>query len=307
MVGRSLCNLIHVSDLPHISEAGLRASLLRLDSSRREHQLSSEQCIQRAYDLIAEQLVNHGIRLTDHERRQVIPGAVLDAAVEYGWVSHHPRLRPQRTIRGRFFESSSKSSRSNSPFIRIPDAELTAQLGKLRVTSGYLNWWLGLLGGRIREWEAKGLEEAKLTEAPPEIPVRRPNATTDDQGHENSTTSLNSEGRHFEGDNMESRDAGARQLNATQTGTSTRQEPDKTGPTLVPKSISNARRRILKKFQSKRGINTVDALARSLGLSRSALYGMTTGDRNRYAEDKLKMMLKKIRCPRAKWNSPGED
>jgi len=75
----------------------------------------------------------------------------------------------------------------------------------------------------------------------------------------------------------------------------------------MPKKSSSAdraaKRAILKEYGSKRELNTIDAIASRLGVSRTALYGMTTGDTERYSEDTLRSVLEKIGCSRAKWDA----
>jgi hypothetical protein len=62
------------------------------------------------------------------------------------------------------------------------------------------------------------------------------------------------------------------------------------------------RLRILKEYKANREITTIDILARNLGVSPSALYGMARQDRNKYSEERLRMVLKKIGCSHEKWN-----
>jgi hypothetical protein len=54
------------------------------------------------------------------------------------------------------------------------------------------------------------------------------------------------------------------------------------------------------------GLVGMDALARRLGVSKSALHGMARGDKTRYREDTLNGVLKKIGSPRAKWDRTGK-
>jgi hypothetical protein len=56
-------------------------------------------------------------------------------------------------------------------------------------------------------------------------------------------------------------------------------------------------------------LDGTDELARHLGVSTTALHGMVRGDKPRYGDDTLASVLKKLGCPRAKWDrvskSPG--
>jgi hypothetical protein len=68
------------------------------------------------------------------------------------------------------------------------------------------------------------------------------------------------------------------------------------------RSLAHYRRDIRKHFMLKSGIERVDVLARKLGVTTSALYGMERGDTTRYSAAKLDSVLKKIGCTRAKWD-----
>jgi len=62
---------------------------------------------------------------------------------------------------------------------------------------------------------------------------------------------------------------------------------------------------ILKKYMAKNRIGRKYALARHLGVSSSAFYGMIRQDQSRYSEDTLESVLMKIGCSREEWDSPG--
>lgn len=74
-------------------------------------------------------------------------------------------------------------------------------------------------------------------------------------------------------------------------------------PPPRPSRILKAHRRaILKDFMKKNSLDSMDALARALGVSKTALNGMIRGDRKRYSVDKLALVLGQIGCPSAKWD-----
>jgi hypothetical protein len=270
-----------VSDL--LQELDLRASLLRLDADRRERRLSARQCIQKTYDLIARKLVSQGIQLTDEERRGVIPGAVLEAAVNYSWTPH-PGSRTQRRTRARLVSlGSARTAASSSPIVRIPDAELTEQLGAFSVTPDYLKWWLGLLGGRVRAWETNSLDPSGLVEAPPAVPSLRQDRGPNEPKQRSSAEPLDARS-HTVGNVQQARNVYA-------------------PPGKSSRPVRSARRAILKKYKVEHELNTMDDLARHLGVSLSALYGMRAGDTKRYSGDTLDSVLKKISCSRVDWDS----
>jgi hypothetical protein len=68
------------------------------------------------------------------------------------------------------------------------------------------------------------------------------------------------------------------------------------------RSLAAHRRSILKASIPAGSANDMGAIARRLGVDVSALHGMARGDRTRYSDDKLELVLKKISCTRAKWD-----
>lgn len=70
----------------------------------------------------------------------------------------------------------------------------------------------------------------------------------------------------------------------------------------APRALAAHRRAIMKAFMTANSLVGMDALARRLGASKSALYGMVRGDKTRYRDDTLNAMLNKIGCPRSKWD-----
>jgi hypothetical protein len=70
----------------------------------------------------------------------------------------------------------------------------------------------------------------------------------------------------------------------------------------VPRSLAAHRRAILGAFMTEKSVDGMEALARYLGVSETALYGIIRGDRTRYSDDRLDSVLKQIHCPRSKWD-----
>jgi len=68
------------------------------------------------------------------------------------------------------------------------------------------------------------------------------------------------------------------------------------------RSLAAHHRSILKAFMTANSLVGMDAVARRLGVSKSALHGMARGDKSRYRDDTLNAMLKTIGCPRSKWD-----
>jgi hypothetical protein len=68
--------------------------------------------------------------------------------------------------------------------------------------------------------------------------------------------------------------------------------------------LSRHRRRLLKSIQTDLGLSKHSELCKHLGVSRSALYGMTKGDRTRYSEPALAKVLEKVGVSRSEWDSP---
>jgi hypothetical protein len=80
-------------------------------------------------------------------------------------------------------------------------------------------------------------------------------------------------------------------------------------PTTTPdppeppsRNLKAHRHAILKDFIKQRGLEGMAGLARHLGVSRTALYGMEWGDRKRYSDITLDAVLEKISCSRSEWN-----
>jgi hypothetical protein len=270
-----------VSDPLDINEPDLRASLLRLDADLRERRHDRRDCILDAYDLIAKKLEQKGIRLTDQERRQTIPAKVLEAALKYNWTSPSPEYRRQRYTRGYFAGVEPKgTAATSSPYVRIPDAQLTERLGAFKMTPDYLKWWLGLLGGRIRSWEAKALDLAShMDPSSAEAGSRQ-----DREGYETQQGAA------------EPLDTGSPAVENAPPARNKR-------PPVPNKALRKVRQTILKRYKEKKGLSTMDDLARHLGVGRAALYGMTAGETRRYSDAKLDSVLKQIGCPRAEWDS----
>ena len=68
------------------------------------------------------------------------------------------------------------------------------------------------------------------------------------------------------------------------------------------RSLAAHRRAIMRAFMTANSLVGMDALARRLGVSKSALHGMARGDKTRYRDDTLNAVLKKIDCPRSRWD-----
>jgi hypothetical protein len=62
---------------------------------------------------------------------------------------------------------------------------------------------------------------------------------------------------------------------------------------------------ILKAYKQKRHIDTMDSLARHLGVSKVGIYGMARGDGSRYGDDRLNLVLQKLGCTRDHWDNPS--
>ena len=72
------------------------------------------------------------------------------------------------------------------------------------------------------------------------------------------------------------------------------------------RTLAAHRRSILKASTQAGSANDMDAIARRLGVSTSALHGMARGDTTRYSDDKLKSVLKNISCTRAMWDGAAK-
>ncbi len=68
------------------------------------------------------------------------------------------------------------------------------------------------------------------------------------------------------------------------------------------RDLKEQRMGILRAFAPSRDHKQMKDLARHLGVSPSALYGMVRDDRSRYSQDKLETVLSRIGCSRAKWD-----
>jgi hypothetical protein len=283
-----------------IDDPEVRASLLRLDSDRRERRLTARKCIEKTYDLLAGELVLRGTQLTDQELLHLIPGKVLEVAVKFSWVPD-PACRAQRSIRSWFAGFEPKTPVNTSRWVRIPENELTEQLGPFRVTPGYRNNWCGLLGGRIRAWKANALDMPISVEAPPLGPGIRP-----DPGHKrtklDSAETLPQRSQATE-NARHSQDPLLAAPNGDPGKGDAERASGKGDRNLSAKSVRAGRRAILKKYRKKKDLRTMDDLARNLHVSRTALYGMTAGDRTRYSVDALDTVLDRIGCSLTEWNS----
>jgi hypothetical protein len=85
-------------------------------------------------------------------------------------------------------------------------------------------------------------------------------------------------------------------------GESTARPHDGKGPKKALSAVVVHRRQILKNEIAKKNLERMDGLARYIGTTASALYGMTREDRTRYSERSLKKVLEKICCSRAEWD-----
>jgi hypothetical protein len=71
---------------------------------------------------------------------------------------------------------------------------------------------------------------------------------------------------------------------------------------LAQKSLRAHRRAILRTYMESEEIQDMDALGTRLRMDRSVLSGMVRSDKRKYGETRLKAMLQKIGCSRAKWD-----
>ena len=85
---------------------------------------------------------------------------------------------------------------------------------------------------------------------------------------------------------------------------SRRVHPEKPEARGSAKKLAVQRRTILLAYRNKRRLDGMKFLAMHLDVSPSALYGMARGDRHRYSEGKLSVVLTKIGCTREQWNRP---
>ncbi len=70
----------------------------------------------------------------------------------------------------------------------------------------------------------------------------------------------------------------------------------------APRSLRDHRLTILRAYMGGAGIQNMDALAINLHMDRSVIYGMVRGDKSKYGESRLSVMLTKIGCSREKWD-----
>jgi hypothetical protein len=268
-------------DVLDISKPEISASLLRLEADRRERRRKPLECIHEAYDVMARMLLGLGVRLTDRELHNTIPGAVLAAAVKHGWAAN-PQIRTEHRRRYRFNPFTQRDvPGSYEVEVKIPEAELTEQFGPFKVTPPYVDWWLGYLGGRIAFWEAEALEQAAAERSAPQgqAPQR-----------DDKNTKWPRQGQVSKGNIEAERQRGVREPS---------QRPAASGGASRKRA---ARLALLKEYGNRNQIYEMDALARHLKISLTALYGMARGDVRRYSEGTLNRVLKQIDCSRAGWN-----
>jgi hypothetical protein len=154
-------------DVLDITAPEIRAELLRIESQRRECKVKWLECVRMAYDAIAKVLMNSGEALDHRTLRLLLPGAVLDVAVGYGWV-HHPGKREEyrkRHIYKPFAWVPQDYFVKERILVDIPEQELTMNLGSFRLTREAYEWWLNVLGGRILKWEGESVDAARLARA----------------------------------------------------------------------------------------------------------------------------------------------
>lgn len=75
--------------------------------------------------------------------------------------------------------------------------------------------------------------------------------------------------------------------------------PDKVAST----ALKNKRRMLVRNYCTEKNLS-MDGLARRVGMSKTAIYGMINGDRTRYEEAKLDRFLEKVGMTRNDWNTP---
>ena len=151
------------------SAAEIRSALLRLQSEYLERKLKPYECIRRAYDAIATQQVNSGVSLSDRQLKEIIPGAVFEAALQFGWIENpwkRTEYRPKHLYLPNAYIPQDRHT-SVPVLVDIPDHELTVQLGRYKVTRAYHEWWISFLASPIAAWEAEALRPSasKTTDA----------------------------------------------------------------------------------------------------------------------------------------------
>jgi len=174
-------------DLLDITEPDIRAELLRLESERLERRLKRLECIRKAYDAIAQHLVDSGMPLTHDELYVRIPAIVLAAAVEFGWTGD-PGKRVESRKRPVYNSATDGYYyMSEHVVVAVPEPELTEQVGRFRTTTSYPGWWLQKLGGRVAFWEAEALKPSSV---PPVRANRGKKGGTGKRGRRTATPKL---------------------------------------------------------------------------------------------------------------------
>jgi hypothetical protein len=87
-----------------------------------------------------------------------------------------------------------------------------------------------------------------------------------------------------------------------QTGPSAKTAP--TASSANQERLVEHRRGIIYAYKQKKGLSNMDAVARGLGASKSALWGMIHGDKKRYGNATLESVLAKLGCTREQWDNP---
>ena len=145
-----------MGNVPNLSSPRILAGLLRLEARRNEGCVEALQCLREAYDLVATEWSTVKKTLDDDDCSRKIPELVFEAAVKFGWVAF-PRTRKVRRTR-----RDPNSWIPHAPVIDwvdvpIPDSELVEQIGRFNVEAGFGSQFVGLLAGRIANWQAMAL------------------------------------------------------------------------------------------------------------------------------------------------------
>jgi hypothetical protein len=151
-----------MGSLPDVSSSEIRAALLRLEGRRKEGEALD--CWREAFDAVAAAWLNAQGTLSDDDLRNRIPEAIMEPAVEFGWIKYPPcravrRERHNPGFWGRIYWDP----------VQIPEEELTEQFGKFKVHAGFRESLQKHLAGRIDMWQAATLERTKK---PPSSPAR---------------------------------------------------------------------------------------------------------------------------------------
>jgi hypothetical protein len=77
------------------------------------------------------------------------------------------------------------------------------------------------------------------------------------------------------------------------------------GTEVSAKALKLHRHAIVDTFKKKNELESMDAVARRLGVSETALQGIIRGDTSRYSPEKLDLVLSKMGCTRADWDNPA--